>query len=182
MPQKKSSKKKYESGGFNLGKFFSGKDPQQLPAYKAAAAKFKAKKAATKTVAKKVVAKNGKKMTKPTPMTKTEVEKAFPSEWWEAQKRFRQPSDPADKGPNHMQRIVIIAVKDRTHSLSDARKAGHLYYWKDGKKMAAVTGGDLKKAGYTRLRDYMNRQLKKKRRVAPKHTKEEHEKKKGGWQ
>jgi hypothetical protein len=62
--------------------------------------------------------------------------------------------------------VSNITSTDRKKSLAAARKAGHLYYWKDGKKMAAVTGEDLKTSGLN-LRDYMNKQLDKTRRKAP---------------
>ena len=62
--------------------------------------------------------------------------------------------------------ISDITSTDRKKSLAAARKAGHLYYWRDGKKMAAVTGEDLKTSGLN-LRDYMNKQLDKTRRKAP---------------
>jgi hypothetical protein len=62
--------------------------------------------------------------------------------------------------------ISDIAPADKKQSLAAARKAGHLYYWKDGKKMAAVTREDLKESNLD-LTDYMNKQLDKKRRKAP---------------
>ena len=51
-----------------------------------------------------------------------------------------------------------IDKADRKTSLAAARKAGHLYYWKNGKKMAAVSAEDLSKTGLS-LRDFMNKQL-----------------------
>jgi hypothetical protein len=52
MPQKKSSKKKYESGGFNLGEFFfpAYQKTEQSKRAKAAIAKRKAKAKAKKMV------------------------------------------------------------------------------------------------------------------------------------
>jgi len=47
-------------------------------------------------------------------------------------------------------------------SLAAAKKAGSLYYDKDGKKMAAVTKEDLKESGMS-LRDYLNKEGGKKR-------------------
>jgi hypothetical protein len=47
-------------------------------------------------------------------------------------------------------------------SLAAAKKAGSLYYDKDGKKMAAVTKEDLKESGMS-LRDYLNKEESKKR-------------------
>ncbi len=47
-------------------------------------------------------------------------------------------------------------------SLAAAKKAGSLYYDKDGKKMAAVTKEDLKESGMS-LRDYLNKKEGKKR-------------------
>ena len=111
---------------------------------------------------------------KPKPKRDHPEEAGFPEGFVSAQQRMRQPGDPADKGPKHKQKIVNISKEDRKYGLSAARKAGHLYYWKetgktdDGKpkytKMAAVTAKELKASGYTKLRDYMNRQLGKTRR------------------
>jgi len=53
-----------------------------------------------------------------------------------------------------------IDKEDRKTSLSAARRAGHLYYWKNGKKMAAVTREDLKESGLG-LTAFMNMQLGK---------------------
>lgn len=53
-----------------------------------------------------------------------------------------------------------IDKEDRKTSLSAARRAGHLYYWQNGKKMAAVTQEDLKESGLG-LTAFMNMQLGK---------------------
>ena len=50
-------------------------------------------------------------------------------------------------------------------SIAAAKKAGSLFYSKNGKKMAAVTAEDLKKSGLS-LRDYMNKKLGKTRRMS----------------
>jgi len=86
----------------------------------------------------------------------------------------RAPSLPDDEGkaPPTPERkpfrklISDIAPADKKQSLAAARKAGHLYYWKDGKKMAAVTREDLKESDLD-LTDYMNKQLGIERRKAP---------------
>ena len=59
-----------------------------------------------------------------------------------------------------------IDKADRKTSLAAARKAGHLYYWKNGKKMAAVYAEDL---GGLSLRDFMNKQLGLTRKDKVKH-------------
>ena len=264
MPQKKSSKKKYkhggshpslassESAGFDLAKFFRGKDPQQLPAYKAAVAKAKAKakakkmvhkpiaqiheegvkrykglgdttastrarqvKAAEKSIleraakAKKPVVKKAavpkkpaaksttttRKPVKPRPKPPAPPKKAAatvrkpkpkpsvppkkPSDWRSPSKTYKFDADAiAKKLPKRgaaakkswvssqqskyakLHRLYSnIAVKDQKNTLADARKAGHLYYWKeDGTKMAAVTKDMLKESGYKTLTAYMNAQ------------------------
>jgi len=56
------------------------------------------------------------------------------------------------------------SVKDRKTTLSAAMTAGHLYYYKNGVKTAAVTKDMLKKFGFKSLRDFMNAQLGKKRK------------------
>ena len=61
---------------------------------------------------------------------------------------------------------ATIAKEDRKTSLAAARKAGHLYYWKNGKKMAAVYAEDL---GGLSLRDFMNKQLGLTRKDKVKH-------------
>ena len=61
-----------------------------------------------------------------------------------------------------------IDKADRKTSLAAARKAGHLYYWKNGKKMAAVSAEDLSKTGLS-LRDFMNKQLGLTRKGKVKH-------------
>ena len=63
---------------------------------------------------------------------------------------------------------ATIAKADRKTSLAAARKAGHLYYWKNGKKMAAVSAEDLSKTGLS-LRDFMNKQLGLTRKDKVKH-------------
>lgn len=160
-------KSKIQSGGKHRGKTHSyagGGKVSDIPAF----------------------AKGGSKLRENVPFVPRDhmVEAGFSEEFVSAQERMRQPGDPTDKGPEHKQRIVSINKEDRKYSLSSARKAGHLYYWKktgktvDGKpkytKMAAVTRKDLKESGYAKLRDYMNRQLGKERRIKPRRTKEEH--------
>tara|TARA_R100000306_G_scaffold15563_1_gene20009 strand:- start:317 stop:883 length:567 start_codon:yes stop_codon:yes gene_type:complete len=106
----------------------------------------------------------------PKPKKRDHPEEAgFSKEFVSAQERMRQPGDPTEKRLQSK-----IAEKDRKTSLSAARKAGHLYYWKNGTKMAAVTREDLakfkkkqmgsKEYGKGKLRDFMNWHLKKTRR------------------
>ncbi len=54
-----------------------------------------------------------------------------------------------------------IPKNEQKTSLAAARKAGHLYYYKNGKKMAAVSAEMLKKSGFKSLRAYMNFQENK---------------------
>jgi len=54
-----------------------------------------------------------------------------------------------------------IPKNEQQTSLAAARKAGHLYYYKNGKKMAAVSAEMLKKSGFKSLRAYMNFQENK---------------------
>ena len=116
----------------------------------------------------------------PKPKNRDHPEEAgFSKEFVSAQERMRQPGDPTEKRLQSK-----ISKEDQTFSISAARKAGHLYYWKktgettDGKpkytKMAAVTREDLakfkkkqmgsKEYGKGKLRDFMNWHLKKTRR------------------
>ena len=64
--------------------------------------------------------------------------------------------------PSKVKKLTRNVPKtEQKTSSAAARKAGHLYYYKDGKKMAAVTGDMLKKSGFKTLRAFMNYQENK---------------------
>jgi len=68
--------------------------------------------------------------------------------------------------PSKVKKLTRNVPKtEQKTSSAAARKAGHLYYYKDGKKMAAVTGDMLKKSGFKTLRAFMNYQENKTARV-----------------
>lgn len=84
-----------------------------------------------------------------------------------ARKPTRKPTDIPEKTSKQAAMPKLkkqTSVKDRKTTLSAAKKAGHLYYYPNGVKTAAVTKDMLKKFGFKSLRDFMNAQLGKKRK------------------
>ena len=122
----------------------------------------------------KDAAKRKEQSTKPPPLPAALVAR-IKSEWElddaaavkEAAKAYREKTrikvTSKEKKPAFKQLKTKINEKDRKTSLKAAIDAGHLYYWKNGKKMAAVSRDMLKKAGGMTLRTFMNMQEKKKR-------------------
>ena len=114
---------------------------------------MKADAAAAKRKAEVARLKKGQQLTKPVRKPRVVTSKAKPMPKVTSK----------EKKPAFKQLKTKIDEKDRKTSLRAAINAGHLYYWKNGKKMAAVSSDMLKKSGGMSLRTFMNMQEKKKR-------------------
>ena len=194
MPRKKTtkSKKKYESGGFSLAKFFApkvgvGTKYQQNPTARKRLAEMKARKIAKQTG--KPIAQVHEEEVRKYKATPEGTASTRGRQVKEAEKKLAKkpttkpvtkpttkpvtkpttkpvvPKKPTAASLRMPKLKSTIAAKDRKNTLAAARKAGHLYYYKkDGTKMAAVTKEMLNKSGHKSLRDFMNAQLGKTRR------------------
>jgi hypothetical protein len=95
-------------------------------------------------------------MKKATPVTTPRATAAPPKP------RSKPTVPPAQATKSNVKKLKRNVPKDQQKtSLAAARKAGHLYYYKNGKKMAAVSAEMLKKSGFKSLRAYMNFQENK---------------------
>lgn len=98
----------------------------------------------------------GMKKPRATPVTTPRATAAPPKP------RSKPTVPPAQAIKSNVKKLKRNVPKDQQKtSLAAARKAGHLYYYKNGKKMAAVSAEMLKKSGFKSLRAYMNFQENK---------------------